>query len=279
MDYASPHSWQELAELLRTRFIPAAADECNHVECELGWSWDPVLPDYDAWLVIAGRGRGRVGDEAWALGPGSLVVLRPGDVGSFRQDPADRLIVVSCHFDFVAPGGTERVAVPSEWLPSRHIPVPNPAQLIDSMLRMVRMGRDPHPLRRAERSGWFVSVLAEIYRQDARAAGSPVDVLDQRVQEVIDHVRSQLSHRPTLAEAATIAGLSPAHLSRLFSQQLGMSFRQFVLEARLDRARHLLTETGMSVGEVARALGYQDVFLFSRQIRDRFGQPPSRLRG
>lgn len=279
MDYARPDAWDELATALRNQFVPKPAQECGHVECEPGWSWDPTMSDFDAWLVISGQGHASVGAERISLRPGTLVLMRPGDTGSFRQDPSDRISVVYSHFDFTAPDGGGVVAVPPDWLPSRHIAIEHPAQLSELMLRVVRMGRDPHPLRVAERSAVFFSVLAEIYRQDARAQGFPVDVMDPRLQDVVDYVRSHPGLRPTLTEAADIAGLSAPHLSRLFSRQLGSSFREFVLESRLERAHHLLTETSMTVGEVAKALGYHDLFLFSRQVRQRFGQPPSRLRG
>jgi len=57
-----------------------------------------------------------------------------------------------------------------------------------------------------------------------------------------------------------------------------MSLREYTVKARLDRTRHLLTETSMTVGQIARALGYTDPFLLSRQFTRRFGVAPSRYR-
>lgn len=75
-----------------------------------------------------------------------------------------------------------------------------------------------------------------------------------------------------------MACLAPAYFSRLFSREMGTSFREFLVTVRLDRAKYLLQETDMSVGEIAESLGYDSVFLFSRQFKLRYAIPPSRLR-
>jgi AraC-like DNA-binding protein len=59
---------------------------------------------------------------------------------------------------------------------------------------------------------------------------------------------------------------------------MGTSLRSYGLDLRLERAHHLLVETSMTITEIARALGYSDLFLFSRQFRQRYGQPPRALR-
>lgn len=277
MDYGSPGAWESLVDHLERRHAPVPRG-CDRVNCEPGWTWTPTLPDYDLWFVIAGRGHARLRDRDISLRPGTLLALRPGDDGAFDQEPTDRLTVLYCHFGFVDVASGRPVAVEEDWLPSRHVPVTGVAHLSQLMHRIIRLSRDPHPMRRLERSAAFLTALIEVYLQDARAQGHPVPYLDPRIQEVIDYIRDEPGRRPTLTEAARIARLSPAHLSRLFSRQLGTSFRQFVVEARLERAHGLLTETTMTVTEISAALGYTDVFLFSRQFRKRYGQPPSRAR-
>ena len=59
-----------------------------------------------------------------------------------------------------------------------------------------------------------------------------------------------------------------------FVAQLGTSPAQYLIQARIDRAHQLLTETGMSVTQVASALGYTDVPYFSRQYKQRTGTTP-----
>jgi AraC-like DNA-binding protein len=279
MDYARPEVWDELAERLAHRHAPRPTRRSGWVQCEPGWSWQPRMRDYDLWMVLGGRGRGRVGADEFALRAGTLVMFRPGDRGSFRQDPDDRLTVAFCHFDFFDPAAPgQRVEVSEKWLPSRTIPVTDVALLADVLGRVVRLCQDTHPLGQLECSAAFLAAMVEVYRQDASASGHQVRTVDPRLHRVVDMVRTQPGRRLSLEDAAAVAELSPAHFSRLFSAHLGKSFRRYTLEARLARAHHLLTETTMSVADVSRALGYNDPFLFSRQFRTHYGQPPSQVR-
>ena len=57
-----------------------------------------------------------------------------------------------------------------------------------------------------------------------------------------------------------------------------MSPEQFLIHARIDRAKYLLRETDMTIGQIADALGYRDVFYFSRQFARVTGKTASAFR-
>jgi transcriptional regulator GlxA family with amidase domain len=70
--------------------------------------------------------------------------------------------------------------------------------------------------------------------------------------------------------------LSRAQFTRRFIAHAGMSPARYLIRARIDRARQLLTETNMSVTQVAQTLGYPDIAYFSRQYKRHTGHPPGR---
>ena len=278
VDYAADRSWATLAGRLAQTHVPRATATFGWVHCEPGWSWEPVLDDYDLWFVLAGRGRAALRGVEVEFGAGSMFVLRPGDRGSFRQDPRHRLFVAYCHFHFVDPCHGRPQPMPDDLLPARWLPHADVARLGGLMHRLVTIRRDRHPIRGWESSAALAAVLSEVYMQDSRLAGHPAALLDSRVQDVLDFVTENLHRRPSLSEIAAVVSLSPGRVSKLFAAQIGMSLREYTVSARLDRARHLLTETSMTLGQIARALGYADPFLLSRQFTRRFGVAPSRYR-
>lgn len=277
MDYRRQGVWDELADALETAFTPVPRGIYGHVECEPGWTWRFTMPEYDLWLVSAGHGTVVVSGQRIVVGPGSLLILRPGDVGFGTQDPDARLTVTYSHFGFVRPGMSEPVDVPDRWLPARHIQLEDLRAIHEPLLNVVRL-RDLDDRFAAFRARvQLAQLLADAYRQDAIANGMGPRRIDPRVQEVMRHVRAHPSERPSLSEAAALAHVSPSHLRRLFAREVGISFRAFVLRSRMERARFLLGQSSMSVGEVSRALGYVDVALFSHQFRRHFGISPSRV--
>ena len=81
----------------------------------------------------------------------------------------------------------------------------------------------------------------------------------------------------SVADMATEAGLSRQHFTELFRHHFGMAPMKYVLKARLHRAAHLLRDQNLRVSDVARSVGFEDPFHFSRSFRKEFGIPPKIL--
>jgi len=78
-----------------------------------------------------------------------------------------------------------------------------------------------------------------------------------------------------LAAAAEELQLSPQHLSRLFSEQTGASFTDYLLDLRLEKAKELLLSSTKSIKEICFEVGFQDPNYFSKMFKKRVGLPPS----
>jgi AraC-like DNA-binding protein len=71
---------------------------------------------------------------------------------------------------------------------------------------------------------------------------------------------------------------TPRHLSRIFREVVGMSFRERQAEIRLARAQELLATTESKVVEIALESGYQSLSLFNLMFKRQFGETPARWR-
>lgn len=91
-------------------------------------------------------------------------------------------------------------------------------------------------------------------------------------------VQARLSEPLSLADLAAPAGVSPAHLTRLFRAELGVTASDYLRRSRLERALHLLTRTELPVKEVACEVGIPDLHAFNKVIRRGFGLSPRELR-
>jgi AraC-like DNA-binding protein len=82
-------------------------------------------------------------------------------------------------------------------------------------------------------------------------------------------------HTARMGEVANHVGLSERSLRRRFEAGLGMSWRNYVIQARLLRAMALLAEPGPSVLHVANVVGFESLSSFNRAFRVRTGVTPS----
>lgn len=100
--------------------------------------------------------------------------------------------------------------------------------------------------------------------------------VDPRVSRAIDFVRARLAEPVTLAQAAAAAHLSPSRFRHLFIAQTGLSFRAYLLWARVEAAVGAAMG-GVSWTEAAQDWGFADSAHLSRTCRRMFGIAPTML--
>jgi AraC-like DNA-binding protein len=91
-------------------------------------------------------------------------------------------------------------------------------------------------------------------------------------------IQSRLGEQLSLSDLATPAGVSPAHLTRLFRAEMGLTATDFLRRCRLERALHLLTRSDVPIKEIACEVGIPDLHAFNKAIRRGFGISPRELR-
>jgi AraC family transcriptional regulator len=98
------------------------------------------------------------------------------------------------------------------------------------------------------------------------------------LRAVIDYVGDNLSGDLSVAEIAAVANLSPYHFARAFKRTTGLSPHRYVVRQRIERAKELLRNTDLPVGEVAKRSGFASPSHFTQQFRRIIGVVPSALR-
>ena len=80
------------------------------------------------------------------------------------------------------------------------------------------------------------------------------------------------------ALAREIAGCSGGHLARQFREKLGMSFSDYVVELRMQKAARLLQRSDRRIQEIAAQVGYADPSRFATHFQRHFGRTPKSFR-
>jgi len=89
----------------------------------------------------------------------------------------------------------------------------------------------------------------------------------------------EVHDRPlTIEDVAREASMSPFHFIRQFSALFGDTPHQYRIQARLDRAKHLLALGDHSVTDVCMEVGFSSLGSFSDLFARRVGLPPSTYR-
>jgi AraC-like DNA-binding protein/mannose-6-phosphate isomerase-like protein (cupin superfamily) len=83
---------------------------------------------------------------------------------------------------------------------------------------------------------------------------------------------------PTLGQAARAVGVSANHLNVLLRQQTGLTFRQLIIQRRIEAAKTLLRLGDDSCTDIALACGFGDSNYFARLFRSKTGVSPREFR-
>lgn len=93
-----------------------------------------------------------------------------------------------------------------------------------------------------------------------------------------DMLREAGDNRLTIDDVARRAAMSPFHFIRQFSALFGETPHQVQIQARLDRAKHLLALGDDSVTDICMEIGFSSLGSFSALFARRIGSPPSTYR-
>ena len=67
----------------------------------------------------------------------------------------------------------------------------------------------------------------------------------------------------------------PYYFSKIFKDELGLNFIEYLTSVRIEKAKELLTESDMSMKEICGACGYTDPNYFSRSFKKNVGVTPT----
>lgn len=93
-----------------------------------------------------------------------------------------------------------------------------------------------------------------------------------------DYISKHLHYKITLQELADACGLSPNYLSTLFRRQAGMGVQEYVMDAKLEAARHRLIASDDTVAQVASQFAFCSHSSFAAHFKKRYGVTPGQYR-
>ena len=118
----------------------------------------------------------------------------------------------------------------------------------------------------------FLNAVRERDRKEEDVHGSMVAEARQYIHRHFGE--SDMS----LSGAAEEIGVSPNHLSRIFSQKTGNTFIEYLTEVRMDKAKDLLLATDLPAAEIGMKVGYSDPHYFYYSFKKSQGMTPKEFR-
>ena len=116
----------------------------------------------------------------------------------------------------------------------------------------------------------------ELTTLPSRSQTFPVNL--EKIDNAVEYMVQNMGKRLPVSTLACVANISPSYFFSIFKQRTGFSPVAYYTRLRMGRACLLLDSTSVRVKDVAEALGYDDVFYFSRVFKSWTTIAPSHYR-
>jgi len=127
-----------------------------------------------------------------------------------------------------------------------------------------------------EIEGWFWSHFVASYVQEM---GNRRESQYKQISEaIIDMIKREFDSELTLEECSSRINYHPHYVSRVFRQETGINFGEYLMQYRIDMAKKWLKESDMKVIEIADRLQYNNSANFIRSFRKLVGMTPGQYR-
>jgi AraC family transcriptional regulator len=216
----------------------------------------------------------------------------PSRIGEFSILPAGRKSrwhgLAPAHLDIrLDPGKMDEMAAELRKAGERRFEFANVPRMRDPIIEHIgavfkaELNRASHPAQDMLIESMAVALCAHLLRSYTNAVGieerstSSVDVA--AVGRAIAYIEDNPDRTISLRELAGAAGLSRFHFSRVFKHHLGLSPARYVERARIEQAKALIVNAGMSLANIAQAVGFADQSHFSRRFRAHERRTPAQF--
>jgi AraC-like DNA-binding protein len=234
-----------------------------------------VRPHYSLHIVLAGRAvfRSDSMERDVEVAAGDLFCIFPDAITHQRAVRADPPRLTWIAFDGpAAPAVADRLGLAPEQPVLRGLDLDRLRPHLRRAGSVLAESQTGHPLRLTE---YLVGFLGELM---AAAPAAPPPRRESWLRAGRSLIEEHCTEIVSVAEVAKQVGVDRSHFSKEFAREFGRSPSAHLQEARLSEARRLLTETALSVGQVAQSVGYADVYSFSHAFRRVTGISPSQAR-
>jgi len=159
--------------------------------------------------------------------------------------------------------------------------------LTELMLQLERILAQPEMYSRMYAESLAIVLLSEVTKcqagdltQHRRAARPQMrgGLASWQAKAVCDYIEANLHQEISLTELAAIARLSPYHFCRAFKETVGEPPHRYQMSRRIERAKQMLADPALSIGDVAAAVGYSNVGRFSTLFGQLTGHSPREYR-
>jgi len=239
------------------------------------WESGRVLQEYQINYITEGSGIFETSSDQFQVGPGSILVLRPGMWHRYRPDKHtgwnEHYIGFNGSFcENLLQEGFFQAAKPVLYVGFQE----SLLQLFFEVVQSVKEEKSGHQQIAAANTILMLGKILWVLRNQEFAGKS----IELTIRKACVFFRENLNSNVNIEQLAGDLNVGYSYFRQMFKKYTGISPTQYHLSLRIQKAKDLLVSTALSFKEIANELGFESYFYFSRIFKDKTGLSPQEFR-
>jgi len=246
-------------------------------QCRPGHAYGPAVRDHFLLhFITAGKGIYQVGDRTYPLREGQGFMIFPNEVTYYQADNETPWTYYWVGFNgILAETLLQRAGITPE-TPTFDCGADRSIQHCVTAMINLEPAAKARDIRLTAHLYEFMSALIE--SNPLVAAAEKQVPHAEYAEKVVRFIEMNYANKITVAEIASSIGLNRSYLNAIFHKQMNTSIQDYLIRYRMQRACQLMRNDALSIGDIARSVGYDDPLHFSKMFKKYQGQSPSEYR-
>lgn len=233
--------------------------------------------------VVIGNITFHIGNDSFPASSGDTVYVSPGITHHVKVSPSTDCEVISVYFNC----GRRESTVDFVKKSVRRIFTDSPVfiQSPDVELLDIFHKLEVNSTLDSQEQCWALSIyFQELLLKLERSLSDSQDKTKLTIQsqlyagKIKEYISDNYMRELSLEKISRHVCLSPNYCATVFRESSGFTIMDYLRRVRIERAKELLVNTSLSVGEIAEKVGYETLFQFSRLFKKYMGIAPTEYR-
>ncbi len=236
-------------------------------------SFGPVVPRrYVINVIEAGRGTLDMGNRRLNVAAGQAFILFPDKAVTWKADSLEPWNYIGIE---LCGSGVEKFVERLGITPQMPVvDFASPHKAMDAAYDLF-VECDKKYQNQFAISGCFCSLMEAL---EESLVAKKIPAKNFYMTRAVEYIKENYNQNLSVENIANMLGIERSYLSRLFKTYKNKSTQNYIIDYRIQRAKKMFEEEDLNVSQVCTAVGYTNIYCFSRIFKSRVGISPKEYR-
>lgn len=251
---------------------------CGTEHCAPGHYYGPAVRDHFLiHYILDGKGMFQVGDKTYHLKKNQGFLIFPGIVTYYQADLED-----PWNYSWVGFHGLKA----ESYLKLAGLTADNPIftydkdDYVSNCFKMMLSTKAMKRGRELRLLGHLYMFLTQLMEENCseKFIDNSESLKESYVRIAMEYIQMNYSRKIRISDIASHVRLDRSYLGSVFKEYMNISLKDYLINFRIDKACELMSRSNLSIGDIARSVGYEDQLLFSKMFKKIYGMCPREYR-